>query len=138
MTGNPILDLVISITGVSLLVLLARLIFGADGRGIDRAAAAERLAFDEPDFEPIDWLIGEGAALARNDAGELAVVIVHGDGLVTRRLGAASPAPYYKDGRLVVPGADHTAREVEFVVSQDAAQNWLAGVETAAQTQAEE
>ncbi len=131
MTGNPILDLAISIAGVSLLVLLARLIFGPGGRGIDRAAAAERLGFDEPDFEPTDWLIGEGAALARNNAGELAVVIVHGDGLVTRRLGAASPAPYYKDGRLVVPGADHTAREVEFVVSQDAAQHWQSAVEAA-------
>ncbi|NOX82805.1 MAG: hypothetical protein GXP06_07440 [Alphaproteobacteria bacterium] len=125
MTGNPILDLVISITGVSLLMLLARLIFGAGGRGIDRAAAAERLAFDEPDFEPIDWLIGEGVALARNDAGELAVVMVHGDGLVTRRLGAASPAPYYRDGVLTVPRPDGTAREVHFTVPEDQAAAWL-------------
>ncbi len=125
MTGNAILDLAISIAGVSLLVLLARLIFGHGGRGIDRAAAAERLSFDEPDFEPIDWLIGEGAALARNDAGELAVVMVHGDGLVTRRLGAASPAPIYRDGALTSPRPDGTAREVHFTLPEDQAAAWL-------------
>jgi hypothetical protein len=125
MTGNPILDLAISIAGVSLLVLLARLMFGPGGRGIERAAAAERLGFDEPDFEPTDWLIGEGAALARNNAGELAVVIVHGDGLVTRRLGAASPAPFYKDGALSVPRSDNTARDVHFTLPESQAAAWL-------------
>ncbi len=125
MTGNPILDLVISIAGVSFLVLLARLIFGPGGRNIDHAAAAERLGFDEPDFDPTDWLIGEDAALARNTAGELAVVIVHGDGLVTRRLGAAAPAPFCKDGVLTVPRADNTAREVHFTLPESQAAPWL-------------
>ncbi len=125
MTGNAILDLAISIAGVSFLVLLARLIFGLGGRGIDHAAASERLGFDEPDFDPTDWLIGEDAALARNTAGELAVVIVHGDGLVTRRLGAASPAPVYKDGALSVPRPDDTARDVHFTVPEDQAAAWL-------------
>ncbi len=125
MTGNPIIDLAVSIAGVGLLVLLARLIFGLGGRSIDRAAAAERLAFDEPDFEPTDWLVGEDAALARNNAGELAVVMVHGDALVTRRLGAASPAPFYKDGVLTVPRSDGTVREVCFALPESQAATWL-------------
>lgn len=85
MTGNVLIDLAISISGVILLVGLARLIFGPRDITLNLARATERLEFDEPDFNPVHWLVCESGAVCVNDAGEAAFVAPLGDGLVTRR-----------------------------------------------------
>lgn len=88
MTGNLLLDLVISLAGVALLVFVAFLLGATRTLTLDRATAEERLAFDEPDFRPGDWLVGRDgrAAIALSESGaETAVVFVNGDGLGVRR-----------------------------------------------------
>lgn len=127
MTGDVVVDLAISLVGVAILVGLARLIFGKIEPSLDVAKAAERLSFDEPDFEPIDWLLDENAkaALARNSAGEIAIVAAHGDGLVTRRAGAGRVQAEYRDGGLTVDPIDHTMRRTRFAADRETVNAWL-------------
>ena len=107
MTGNVLIDLAISISGVILLVGIARLIFGGRGASLTVSAAADRLAFDEPDFEPAAWLADAGGAIAVNAAGEAALVRPLGDDLVTRRLMLADLRWRCEGARLIVEGPDH-------------------------------
>lgn len=127
MTGNVVIDLAISLVGAAILVGLARLIFGDTKSSLNAAKAAERLSFDEPDFQPVDWLIDESAkaALARNGAGEIAIIVAHGDGLVTRRVGAGRARAAYADGRLTVDPVDHTTSRAGFATDSETARIWL-------------
>lgn len=127
MTGNVVIDLAVSLVGVAILVGLARLVFGKIEPSIDREKAAERLAFDEPDFHPVDWLLDESAraALVRNEAGEIAIIVAHGDGLVTRRVGAGRAHAAYADGRLTVDPVDHTTGRASFATDGETARIWL-------------
>jgi hypothetical protein len=127
LTGNVLIDLAISLAGIAILIGLARIIFGASLPSLDAANAAERLLFDEPDFHPIDWLVDEdsGAALARNGSGEIALVVAHGDGLVTRRYPAGAAPLAYEDGRLCIARTDHTFRNVNIAAGVADAASWL-------------
>jgi len=127
LTGNTLLDLAISVAGVALLVGLAWAIFRGGSLKFDRAAAADRLAFDEPDFAPVDWIIDENSrvALARNAAGELALVVAHGDGLVTRRLAPGDDRANYADGFLTIARVDHTSRAARLPLPENEAAVWL-------------
>lgn len=107
MTGNVFIDLAISISGVILLVGIVRLIFGAPRAPLTVSAAADRLAFDEPDFEPAAWLADERGAIAVNADGEAALVRPLGDDLVTRRLKLADLRWRREGARLIVEGPDH-------------------------------
>lgn len=93
MTGSLVLDLLISLAGVGVLVAVSFFLGGWKSARVDEAAARERLAFDEPDFVPGDWLIGadgKGAAVLSADGREAAFVFALGDGLATRRMARAS------------------------------------------------
>ena len=127
MTGNVLIDLAISAAGVALLVGLSRLVFGGVRAQVDEAAAAERLAFDEPDFEPEVWFLDSGGrgAAAVNAQGEIAVVKPLGDGLATRR-GAASAFRLSCDGAtLEISAPDHTFPRLSLAApSDEAALQW--------------
>lgn len=88
MTGNLFLDLAISFAGVAVLVAVSYLLGGWRSAPVDEAAARDRLAFDEPDFNPGAWLFGadgKAAAALSEDGREAAFVFSVGDGLSTRR-----------------------------------------------------
>ncbi len=87
MTGDLLLDSVISAAGVVVLVGVIWGLFPSHPAPVTREAARERLAFDEPDFEPARWIIDAGgrAALAENGSGEFALVLRLGADLVVRR-----------------------------------------------------
>ncbi|MEM8772763.1 MAG: hypothetical protein AAGD92_14045 [Pseudomonadota bacterium] len=86
MTGNLFLDSLISLGAIAVMVIAARIAFGAHEVPVNESAARERLAADEPDFNPRAWLIDRDgrAALAAGDL-EFAVVSRLGGDLVTRR-----------------------------------------------------
>ena len=127
MTGNLYIDLAISVVGIAVLVALARLMFANADIEISEQAAAERLAFDEPDFEPVGWLVDRksNVALARNAGGEIAVIKAMGDGLVTRRLQIGDADATYNDGALAIGAADHTSRPAVLRVNKNEAQDWF-------------
>ena len=127
MTGNVLLDLVISIVGIIILVGLARVMFSDAGPFIDQASAVQRLAFDEPDFSPVAWAVDQtaGVALARNNTNEIAVVFAHGDGLATRRIAAQDAKVQYVQERLTIDRADHTSKSASVAMARDEAQVWL-------------
>ena len=122
-----IIDLAISLAGIAILIGLSRLVFGSVRSTLDAAAAAERLLFDEPDFHPIAWLVDEGVgvALARNGSGEIALVVAHGDGLVSRRYPAGAVPLAYENGRLCIARTDHTFRNVNIAAGEAEAASWL-------------
>ena len=132
MTGNLYIDLAISVAGIAVLVALARLMFANADIVISEQAAAERLAFDEPDFEPVGWLIDDenNIALARNARGEVAIIKAMGDGLVTRRLEAAAMDATYRDGCLIAAATDHTSKDVRLAVSAEKAAEWFPAIKT--------
>lgn len=114
MTGDPILDLVVSLAGVGALVGLAFLLGATKTLVVDEAAARERLAFDEPDFCPGDWLIdgrGRSAVSLSADRAEAAVVFGVGDGLATRRFRIGG-APTAFDGRRLVIRLDDISKSL--------------------------
>lgn len=126
MTGNILVDLGIALGGVLLLAALARAVFGTVSIAMTQSAAAERLAFEEPDFEPAAWLVDEkaGAAVARNDAGDIATIVAQGDRFVVRRLSRDAPGIHYTEGRLHIAPPDHTSRPVLVAVDPDKAGEW--------------
>ena len=143
MTGNVLLDLALSLGGVVLLVGLARLLFGARPATLDRvaapdraptpdraaarAAAADRLAFDEPDFAPTDWLAGAGGALALNAAGEAALVVPLGDGLATRRVRLCDLRSRREGAVILIEAPDHAFSSLAVTAASEAeARRWAA------------
>ncbi|MEO1250965.1 MAG: hypothetical protein AAFW81_01310 [Pseudomonadota bacterium] len=90
MTGNLLLDSLISLGAIAVMVGFVWRLFGGSGEPVSEGAARDRLAFDEPDFHPAEWLFdADGyAALATDGAGEFAIIIRKGDDLATRRFAA--------------------------------------------------
>lgn len=87
MTGNLYLDLLISLAGIGVMVGVSFLLGAWKNAPVDAASAMDRLAFDEPDFNPVRWMIGadKRAAAALSPGGEAAFIFAQGDGLATRR-----------------------------------------------------
>lgn len=109
-----------------MLVGLARFVFGQRKAGFDEAAIAERLAFDEPDFEPLEWLISASGAIAVNGRQEAALIKPLGDGLVTRRLDLRDLHIRREGSNLVVDGPDHTfSGMVVGAGDEHEAQRWI-------------
>lgn len=78
----------VSFVGIAILVALSWLLGAWRSASVTRAAAAERLAFDEPDFKVGEWFVsadGKSAAAISADGQETALVFAMGDGLVSRR-----------------------------------------------------
>ncbi len=96
------------------MVFAAWLAFRAPPAVVDESAAQSRLAFDEPDFQPLAWLFdGEGrAALAEGADGDFALVFRLGADLVTRRFPAGVASATAKEGALIVRPADPGAGPV--------------------------
>lgn len=89
MPTGLLVELAASLAGVLVLVAVSYALGAWRSVRIDLGAAAERLAFDEPDFRAGDWLVGADgkAAAALSEGGaELALVFAVGDSLATRRL----------------------------------------------------
>lgn len=89
MTGDLSLDLLVSVAAIALMVGISWLLGAWRNVPVDEASAAERLAFDEPDFAPVRWMVGaDGKAAAALSAagGEAAFVFAVGDSLASRRL----------------------------------------------------
>ncbi|MBY0422778.1 MAG: hypothetical protein K2Q06_10785 [Parvularculaceae bacterium] len=123
MTGDPLLDLVISLAGVAALVGLAFLLGATKTLVVDEAAARERLSFDEPDFRPEAWLVdgrGRSAVALSSDGTEAAVVFAVGDGLATRRFRVGAMPASAEGARLVV-GLKDVSRPSVAIDAPDAA-----------------
>jgi len=127
LTGNVLIDLAISLTGIAILVGLARAIFGSAQQPLNAASAASRLAFDEPDFAPVAWVVDEaaGAAIARNGAGEIALIKAAGDGLATRRAKAGAFSCAHSGAVLTIASPDLTFGGVTVTAANEAeAMQW--------------
>ena len=125
MTGNVLLDLGVALAAVIVLTGLSWVMFRRGRKTLTLDRAAERLSFDEPDFLPAAWIMDGPHAAARNEAGDLAVVSVHGDGVVTRRFRVGEARISYDGGCLIIDAADHTWRPVRIVHTPQDAARWL-------------
>lgn len=88
MSGYSLIELAISVAGIAVLVAFSWMLGAMRGVAVTRESAAERLAFDEPDFRASEWRLGvDGrcAAAMSADVQETALVFAVGDGLVSRR-----------------------------------------------------
>jgi hypothetical protein len=88
MSYDLLIEFVVSMIGVAFLVGVSWLFGAMKSVRVTCDAAADRLAFDEPDFRVDEWFIGadqKAAAAVSADGGETALVFSIGDGLGTRR-----------------------------------------------------
>lgn len=124
MTGNLLIDSLVSLGAIAFMVAVAWVFFRAPGPAVTEETASERLAFDEPDFRPRQWLIDrEGrAAIAEGNSGDIALVSRLGLDLVTRRFPAAAVRAEAADGVLVVLPNDPGSRKL--VIAADGAAEW--------------
>jgi len=123
MTGDFLIDTMISLAGISFLVFLAWLIFPHTGIPVNREAALERAALDEPDFTPVDWLIDANgrAALASDEKGEFILVARAGADLLTRRFRAGGVRADADNGILTMKLSDLTMPAQKITGAKDAA-----------------
>ena len=90
MTGNILLDLVVSFVGITLLVALARWLFPGEVFTLSPEQITDYLMREEPDFVAASWIIDEGekAALLRGENQQDWVIVREGmSDLVHRRFG---------------------------------------------------
>lgn len=88
MTGNVAVDLAISLAGILVLVGVSYVLGGWRSAAVTAEAATTRLRLDEPDFDPIEWMVGTDgrcAAAVSGDRREIALVFAIGDKLASRR-----------------------------------------------------
>jgi hypothetical protein len=124
MSGNLLIDSLISLAAIALMVGVAWAFFRSPPAPVTEAAAAERLAFDEPDFRPVRWLIDrEGrAAMAEGAGGDIALVSRLGIDLVTRRFPAEAVRAAEEAGALVIRPTDPGSRRL--VIEAEGAAEW--------------
>ena len=124
MTGNLFIDSLISIGAIALMVLVARLLFPPPPSAVTEAEARERLAFDEPDFLTVRWLIDRQgrAAVAEDAAGDVALVFRLGLDLVTRRFPASAIQAEEANFALIIRPNDPGSRKL--VIAADGAAEW--------------
>lgn len=124
MTGNLLIDSLISVAAIALMVGVAWALFRAPAPAVTKEAATERLAFDEPDFRPIRWLVdGKGrAALAEGADGDVAIVSRLGVDLLTRRFPAEAVRASEQTGMLVIRPNDPGSRRL--VIEAEGAAEW--------------
>ena len=117
MTGNLILDTLISLAAIAVMVLLAQLLFPAPAAKVTEAEARERLALDEPDFTPSAWLMDARgrAALAEGADGEYALVKKVGLDLAIRRFRKGDMQVGDREGDLVLSSGDLTLPETRIL-----------------------
>jgi len=112
MTGNLLLDSLISLAGIGVLIVLSTILRQKrDARVVTADQAAARLRLDEPDFEPGEWLLdanGRSALALSADGAEIALIRAHGDKLATRRLPAGQVKAALRTSGLELTLADPT------------------------------
>ncbi len=124
MTGNLLIDTLISVAAIAVMVGFARLLFPAPTILVTEATARARLALDEPDFEPRAWLIdkkGRAALVEGADAG-FAIIKALGLDLVIRRFPAEAPRTSYHNEEITLKFDDLTMPRA--VISNDSAKAW--------------
>lgn len=122
MTGNLILDSLVSLAAIGLMVLFAWIMFRTPLKPVTEEEARARLALDEPDFAPAQWLFDKDgkAVLIEGAAGDFALVSRLGLDLVTRRFPARGVKAAEEAGALVIRPMDPGSRAIT-VVAPDAA-----------------
>lgn len=129
MSNSLLMEFGLSLTGVGILVGLSYLLGAWRSARVTLDAAADRLRFDEPDFQPADWLVGadgKAAAAISPDGAEIGLVFVMGDDFATRRLKRAG-AEIRRDGKdLVFMLREVSRRAVRVAAPNDGvAAQWL-------------
>ncbi|HBK91444.1 MAG TPA: hypothetical protein DDZ68_07220 [Parvularcula sp.] len=129
MTQGLLIELVLSIAGVGLLVAVSWMLGAWRNAFVTANAAADRLAFDEPDFAAREWLVGADgkAAAARSaDGAEIALVFALGDSFATRRL-ARRQARVEQRGAALRFALGEVSRRAVYLTAPDeaAARRWL-------------
>ncbi|MEO0400434.1 MAG: hypothetical protein AAF224_13545 [Pseudomonadota bacterium] len=128
MTGNLVLDLAISLVGIAILVLISYFLGALRNAVVTEAAAMERIAGDEPDFKPTDWLIDSGgkSAIGVSGEGEAVIVFSHGDRLASRRFKTGERAVSH-DGALITIALDELALKALSCAARDetTAAHWV-------------
>ncbi len=128
MTGNLYLDLAISLGGIAFVVGVSALLGGIKTMRVTAAAAAERAAFDEPDFAPGEWLVDiiGRAAVTRAETGELLLAFRLGDHVATRRGGAETFRPVQHGAEIILKLDEPGLGAVTLMTQSDAeAAQWV-------------
>jgi len=125
MTGNLLIDTLISIAAIAVMVAVARLFFPTPAAPVTEASAMDRLALDEPDFKPRAWLIDhEGrAALAEGADSDFVLVKRVGLDLVSRRFRAEAVKAAHHNDELAIEFADTTLPRA--VILNGGAAEWV-------------
>ncbi len=129
MTGNLAIDLAISLAGIAVLVALSLALGAMRSAVVTLDTAAERLAFDEPDFLPREWMVGmDGKSAAALSAGgdETALVFAVGDGFASRRF-RRGKVGLEKDGAAIIFRLGEPSRGTVTLAAPDeaVAAQWL-------------
>ena len=129
MPDGLLIELGFSLAGVGLLVGLSYVLGAWRSARVTLAAAAERLGFDEPDFQPTRWLVGadeKAAAALSADGAEIGLVFAMGDDFATRRLKRAN-AKVEREGAALLFLLREPSRRAVRVEAPDekAAEDWL-------------
>jgi len=128
-TTGLLIELGLSLAGVGVLVAATYFLGAWRTARVTLEAAAERLKFDEADFEPRDWLIGAdgmAAAAISRDGAELALVFAMGDDFATRRM-KRSAARLEREGAAIIFNLKEPSRRAVRVTApdEDAAAQWF-------------
>lgn len=129
MTTGLLIELGLSLAGVGVLVAATYFLGAWRTARVTLEAAAERLKFDEADFEPQDWLIGadgKAAAAISRDGAELGLVFVVGEDFATRRL-RRSAVRLARDGAAIIFDLKEPSRRAVRIMAPDegAAAQWF-------------
>ncbi len=125
MTGDPLTDLLISIGGIIVMVLIARLVFPSPSIKVTQDVALDRISFEEPDFKPVSWLIDDAgrAAIVEGAGGEFILVERLGLDVLLRRFQAGVAKASEVDHALVVKLPDVTLPKA--VITNVDASQWV-------------
>ncbi len=123
MTGDLLIDSLISIGAIALMVLAARFAFPASGARVTREMAEARLSLDEPDFKPQDWLEDDDGRVVLAAGGDEFVLVARlGLDPVVRRFHGDAVKADATDGALTLRLADPTLPKV--VIANADAASW--------------
>ena|SRR3990167_335107 len=124
-----LVEIAISLAGVVILIGLAWALGATRSIAVTEEAAIDRLAFDEPDFRPGEWLIGadgKSAAAISVDGVEAAVVFAVGDGLGTRRFRQGDVNIEQSGSGLTFKFGEPSLRSLRLLaLSESAAAQWV-------------
>lgn len=124
MTGNLLIDTLISVAAIAVMVGVARLLFPAPSVLVTEETARARLALDEPDFEPCAWLFDKNGRAALVEGADAGLVVVKSLGLdlVLRRTAAEDLRASYNNDEITLRLDDVTMPKA--VISNEGAQAW--------------